>query len=94
MARPPRYAIRATIAKKGENAYIAKAVIECVDGEPPVEAEELAPCDLCSYPQARSAAYRFIAELSIKIRKAGGEVADVTIWEIPPATTEYHVTSA
>ena len=86
------YVIRASIIRQADDSYVAKAAIECVDGHPPPEIEVAQPCEHCSYAQARSAAYRLIAELSYEIRKAGGDVMEVTIWDIPPASTEYHVT--
>ena len=85
--------IRGSIHRQADGSYVAKAVIECVEGHPPPPIQELAPCEGCTYAEARSAAYRLIAELSYEIQKAGGEVMEVTIWDFPPAATEYHRTS-
>ena len=87
-----KYVIRASIIRQSDDSYIAKAAIECMDGHPPPEVETLKPCEPCTYAQARSAAYRLIAEISYEIQKAGGDVMEVTIWDFPPAATQYHVT--
>ena len=87
-----KYAIRAWIIRQGESMYVARAMIECVDGHPAPDLDKLEPCPPCSYPQARTAAYAYIAHLSYGIWKAGGDLIEVTIWDSPPASTQHLAT--
>ena len=76
-----KYAIHASIHRKGENAYAVKARIQPAffDASGIAVRDEEETCDPCEYPQARILCYKFVARLAYEIGKGEGEVVDVFI---------------
>jgi hypothetical protein len=77
-----KYVIRAQMVPHGENSFVAKAIARPLDSDAPL-IREIEPCEPCTYPQARTACYKFVARLSYEISKAGGEIVDVLIEDAP-----------
>lgn len=73
-----RYIIRARIIPKGHEAFTVEAEAEALEKDAP-KIEKVEVCEPCSYAEARTACYKFVAQLGHAIGKIGGEVADVVI---------------
>ncbi len=81
-AAPPamaRYSIHATINRVADEAYLVVAEATALPGTPGPEIERRETCDPCSYANARAAAYKFVAGLTLEIEEGGHKVADVMI---------------
>ena len=75
------YIIRAQIQRVRDRAFIVKAEATSKDAGAP-EIEKRQPCDPCTYAEARTTCYKFVAELGHAIAGKGGRVADVQIIDV------------